>query len=283
MYTIKKNDKIDTFIDSGFKSLNHTLSSKELEPFDEIRQSLIGINKKDLIAVYYVSVSYYRESDMEPFSLDEYFFSENQKITKGNEFKKDSRYNKIIEKVNSFDPTKGNELRFTFVGDHKWFVEPDPKFIVRKNPNGSITAITPEDQGETPQTGYPFLDIEPQPFKATGFYTKAQIVDNQIEVKIPFKAKNIGDVSAIITEDGFEPTITIEPKQEKYYTKTLMCGRDKDSQEPLENFINLLDSKEKVFNLKFNILHRPANNSDKLYKVTVHYEIGKKKMSPISE
>lgn len=279
-----KKDKIIDFIDFGFSGFDHAVSTPELEPFNEVRYSCIGINGEDLIAVYYVSASYHRESDMEPFSFQEYFFTENRKIISDNEFKKDSRYNQIIEKVKSFAPSEGDsKFMLTAAAEHTWFFESDPSVKVREIPDGSITVAKPKDQGKIPQVGYPFLDTEPEPFKATGFYAEAQIVEDHIEVKIPFEVKNIGDTAAIITEDGFEPTITIEPNQKKYYTKTIKVGRGKDNQEPLENFIKLLDTEDRMFRLKFSILYRPGNDMDKLFKSTVHYEIGKNKVMPIPE
>jgi hypothetical protein len=222
---------------------------------------------------------------MEPFSLQVYFYTENRKIIVDNEFKKDRRYNQIIEKVKSFAPSERNDSKFmlTAVPEHTWFFESDPSVKVRKNPDGSITVATPKDQGEIPQGGYPFLDIKPEPFKTTGLYTKAQIVEDHIDVKILFEVKNIGDTAAIITEDGFEPSIRIEPNQEKYYTRTIMVGRGKDNQEPLENFIKLLDTKDRMFRLRFSILYRPANDIDKLFKSIVDYEIGKNKVMQIPE
>lgn len=279
-----KKDKITSFIDFGFRGFDHAVSTAELEPFNEVRYSCIGINGEDLIAVYSVIVNYHRESDMEPFSFQEYFFTENRKIISDNEFKKDSRYNQIIEKVKSFAPSEDDsKFMLTDAAEHTWFFESDSSVKVRKNPDGSITVAKPKDQGKIPQGGYPFLDIKPEPFKATGFYVEAQIVEDHIEIKIPFEVNNIGDTAAIITEDGFEPTITIEPSKKKYYTKTIKVGRGKDNQEPLENFIKLLDTEDRMFRLKFNILYRPGNDIDKLFKSTVHYEICKKKVTPIHE
>ena len=86
----------------------------------------------------------------------------------------------------------------------------------------------------------------------------------------------------MITEDGFEIVKTIEPGQTKYYTKTINVGRMKGNEEPLEKFIKLIDESEKAFEITFNINYRPANDNEKLYKVTGHYFVGKHKVTEIT-
>jgi hypothetical protein len=278
-----KEDKITNFIDTRCGGFNHSLSAQELEPFKEIRDSCLSVKGEDLITIYFVNVNYYQESMMELFTIQEYFFMENRKIIENNEFKKDVRYNQIIEKIKSFVPSDvDSKFMVTGAAEHTWFFESDPLVKVKKNPSGSITVATPKDQGEVPQVGYPFLDVKPEPFKDTGFYVKAQIIGDYIEAKIKFEVKNVGDRAAIITEDGFKPICTIEPSQIKYYTKHIKVGRGKNNKEPLENFIKILNTEDKMFRLRFSILYRPANDTDKLFKSTVQYEIGKNKVMPLS-
>lgn len=282
LYDAEKH-KITKFIDHGFMSFDHAVSAQELEPFQELNYSCIGVNEKNLVAIYFVSVRYYRESDMESFSLQEYFLTENYKIITEKEFKNDSRLNQIIEDVKSFIPSDEDDSKFllTAADENTWFFESDPSIKVKKNENGSITIAVPKEQNSQPKCGYPFLDIKPKPFKATGFYTDAKIVEDYIEVKLSFQVKNVGDTAAIITEDGFEPIITIEPNQIEYYVKTLMIGRQKDNQEPLTNFLKLLDTEDRMFQLRLSFLYRPVNDIEKIYKSTVHFEIGKNKVMPI--
>jgi len=198
-------------------------------------------------------------------------------IISASESREDSRYNRIIEKVKSFVPaeTDHSKIMLTAVAEHTWLFESDASVKVRKNPDGSITVATPKEQGEMPKSGYPFLDIKPEPFKGTSFYTEAKIVGDHIEVGIHFEVRNIGDTTAIVTEDGFEPKITIEPTQTKYYTQSVKVGRRKDNQEPLENFVKLLDTEDAMFRVQLSILYRPSNDMDSLFKSTVRYEIGK--------
>lgn len=268
-----------------FKGFDHTFSAQELEPFAEIRQSVMGDNTENTIAVYSVTAKYHRESDMETFSFETYFFTENQEIKTDQEFKKDARYNQVIEKVKAFVPSESNDQKFevTAAADHTWFFESDPSSKVKKNADGSITVAMPKEQSKIPQDGYPFLVITPKRFSATGFYTEATIIEDHIEVKIPFEIKNIGNSTAIITQDGFESITKIEPNQNKTHIKPILVGRGKDNKESLEHFIEMINTQDKIFQLKFYILYRPSNHMDELFKMTVHYEIGKNKVTPVSE
>ncbi|MBW2739708.1 MAG: hypothetical protein JRE64_12865 [Deltaproteobacteria bacterium] len=284
-YNLSKNEIIG-FGDEGFRSFDHAFSTQELKPFNELRHSTVGLTGKDLLSIYIVKVNYHRESNMEPFTLEEYFFTENGKIIKDGEFKKDERYDRVIEKVKAYQPPKENALsvKVTAVSDHDWIIEADNWLSAKRGLDGKITIVgLGKEQAETPQDGYPYLDIKPKPFKATGFYTKAQIVEDHIEVKIPFEVKNIGDAAAIITEDGLAPIVTIEPNQTKYFTKTIMIYRKKDNWQPLEKFIKSIDNEDMVFQLKVGIRYRPGNDKEKLFKLTIHYEIRKNKVMPIQK
>lgn len=284
-YNLSKNE-ITGFGDEGFRSFDHAFSAQELKPFDELRHSTVGLTGKDLLSIYIVKVNYHRESDMEPFTLEEYFFTENGKIIEDSEFKKDERYDRVIEKVKAYQPPKEDALsvKVTAVSDHDRIIEADNWLSAKRGLDGKITIVgLGKKQEETPQDGYPYLDIKPKPFKATGFYTEAQIVEDHIEVKIPFEVKNIGDAAAIITEDGLAPIVTIEPNQTKYYTKTIMVYRKKDNRQPLEKFIKSIDNEDMVFQLKFSIRYRPGNDKEKLFKLTIHYEIRKNKVMPIQK
>lgn len=281
-YDLSKNEIIG-FAVEGFKSFDHAFSTQELKPFEELRHSALGLNGKDILAIYALKVDFHRESDMNLFTLEEYFFIENQKILNNNDFKEDERYNRIIDLLRGYTPPKEDALsvKVTAADDHTWFMDADNWLSAKRGLDGKITIIDlPKEQEETPQDGYPFLDIRPITFKATGFYTEVQIVNDHIEVKIQFEIKNIGNASAIITEDGFDSVITIEPNQTKYYTKTIMVGRSKDNQEPLESFFTFLEE-EKILHLKLSILYRPANDKENLFKSTVNYEIGKNKVAAV--
>lgn len=284
-YDLSKNEIVQ-FVDMGFKTFDHAFSAQELKPFDELRHSAIGLSGKDVLALYVVKVDYHRDPKMKPFTLKEYFFTKNKEIIGNNEIKKDKRYEQIIEMVNTYQPPKKDSfsIKVTGVDDHTWFMEADNWLSAKRDLDGKITIVgIPKEQEEKPKDGYPYLIIKPQPFKATGFYTEAQIVDDHIEVKIPFEIKNIGDASAIITEDGLTPIITIEPDQIKYHTRIITVGRCKDNSEPLDSFMTLLEKKDKVFSLKISILYRSGNDKGELFKSTVNYEIGKNKVVSIQK
>jgi len=284
-YDLARNEII-RYLDTGFKSFDHVFSAPELKPFDELRHSTIGLTGKDTLAIYVVKVNYHRELDMKPFTFEEYFFTENQKIMDNNDFKKDGRYDRVIEKVKTYQPPKEDALRVkvTAADDHTWFMDADNWLSAKRGLDGRIRIVgLGKEQEKTPQDGYPFLDIKPKPFKATGFYTKAQIVEDHIEVKIRFEVKNAGDASAIITEDGLTPIVTIEPNQTKYYTKTIMVYKKKDDRKPLEKIIKSIDNEDMVFQLKSSIRYRPGNDKEKLFKSTIHYEIRKNKVLPIQK
>jgi len=125
--------------------------------------------------------------------------------------------------------------------------------------------------------------LKPHPFKATGFYTKAEIVDDHVEVKTAFAVINTGDAAALITEDGFEIAKTIEPGQTKYYTKTVNVGRMEGNDQPLEDFIKLIDESEKAFEIQININYWPANDNEKFLMVTGHYNVGKHKVTEVTK
>lgn len=282
-YNLSKNE-ITGFVDEGFRSFDHTFFAQELKPFDELRHSTIGLTGKDLLSIYIVKVNYHRESDMEPFTLEEYFFTENGKIIEDSEFKKDERYDRVIEKVKAYQPPKEDALgvKVTAVSDHDWIIEADNWFSAKRGHDGKVRIIgLPIDQGGSKMDGYPFLELQPHPFKATGFYTKAEIVDDHVEVKTAFAVTNTGDSAAMITENGFDIVKTIEPGQTTKYTKTVKVGRMEGNEEPFDNFIKLIDKSEKAFEIEFNIIYRPANDHEKLFKVTGHCFIGKHKVTQI--
>jgi hypothetical protein len=173
-------------------------------------------------------------------------------------------------------------VKATAAAEHVWMLEPENWFGAKRGHDGKVTIIgLPKDQGESKKDGYPFLELKPHPFKATGFYIKAEIVDDHVEVKTAFAIINTGYAAAMITEDGFEIFKTIEPGQTKYYTKTINVKRMEGNEQSLENFIKLIDQSEKTFEIKFNINYRPANDNDKFYQVTGHYFIGKHKVTQI--
>lgn len=277
VYNTKEN-KIDELIKPGFKSFDHAISAKELEPFSDIEHSTIGINGKDIIAVYSVSVSYYRKTDMKFFKLKEYFFTYEKTICNNFEFKNDDRYQVIIDKVKSFTPpdAKGNEVKITAAAEHTWFMESGPSILKRKNDDGSITiAGPPENQRDSIIKGLPHLIVNPSRFKESDHFIEAEIEGDHINVKVKYEVKNVGEVTAVITEDGFNPVVEIEPGQKKYHINTLKIIRGPDNSSPLQEFIESLDAKKEPLKITLNLLYCPKNDDSKLFKVITSNVFGR--------
>ena len=273
-----KEKKISELIKTGFKGFDHAMSTKELEPFSDIEHSTIGIDGKDIISVYSISVNYYRKSDMKLFNLNELFFTHNKTIYSDLEFKNDDRYQIVVDKIKSFVPpdNKGNEVNVTAAAEHTWFMETSPSILKRKNEDGSITIIgQPENQKDSITRGLPHLILTPSTFKESGFYLEAEIEGEHINVKVKFEVKNVGSVAAVVTEDGFNPVVEIEPGQNKYYSNTLKIARGPNNTIPLNEFIELLDTGKESLNISFNLLYRPKNDDSKLFKVTTNNEFSK--------
>ncbi len=277
VYNTREN-KIVELIKTGFKGFDHAMSAKELGPFSDIEHSTIGIDGKDIIAVYSVSVSYYRKSDMKLFKLNELFFTHNKTIYSDLEFKNDDRYQAVIDKIKSFIPrdTKGNEVRVTAAAEHAWFMESGPSILKRKNEDGSVTIVgPPENQKDSITQGFPHLILTPSRFKESGFFIEAEIEGEHINVKVKYEVKNVGSVTAVVTEDGFNPIVEIEPRQKKYYSNTLKIARGLNNTTPLHEFIELLDNGKESLKITLNLLYRPKNDDSKLFKVTTSNEFSK--------
>ena len=55
----EKKDLIYEAVYCKFKGFDHAFSAQELEPFNEIRQSVLGVNTENTIAVYSVTAKYH--------------------------------------------------------------------------------------------------------------------------------------------------------------------------------------------------------------------------------
>jgi len=278
VYNTKEN-KIIELIKPGFKGFDHAMSAKALEPFSDVEHSTIGIDGKDIIAVYSVSVSYYRKSDMKIFNLNELFFTHNKTIYNDIEFKNDDRYQIVLDEINNFVPpdTKGNQVKFTAAAEHTWFMESGPSILKRKNEDGTVTIIgPPENQKDSITQGLPHLSVTPSPLKESSFFVAAEIEGEHINVKVKYEVKNVGSVTAVVTEDGFNPIVEIEPEQIKYYINTLKIARGPNNTAPLHEFIELLETGKESLKITLNLLYRPKNDDSKLFKVTTCNEFSKK-------
>ncbi len=281
-----KKDGITGFAYQGMKSFDHAFSKEELKPFDEIRHQTMGVHGENILAIYVVRVVYHVGPEMKKFDLESRFFVENKEIKDDGQFRGDERYDHIIRKLNDVDISQwsGTNLKvnFTAAAEHVWMLEPENWLSAKRGHDGKVTILgLQKDQGESKKDGYPFLELKPHPFKATGFYTKAEIVDDHVEVKTAFAVINTGDAAAMITEDGFKIVKTIEPGQTKYYIKNINARRMEGNEQPLDDFIKLIDESEKAFEIAFTINYRPANDNEMLFKITGHYFVGKHKVTQV--
>jgi hypothetical protein len=281
-----EKDKIVSVVSQGMKSLNHSFFKEELKPFDELRHPTIGLAGDNMIGVYIITVVYHIEPDMERIKFEKRFFIENKVIKDENQFSADERYAHILDRVDEFSgfSDEGVFVKLTAAAEHVWMMEPENWYGARRGEDGKVTVIgPPKDQGTLKKDGYPFLELTPHPFKATGFYIKAEIVDDHVEAKTAFAVTNTGDTAALLTKDGFEIYKIIEPGQTKYYTENVNLSRKEGNKEPLENMIKFIDEAEKAIELQFKINYRPANDKEKFLKVTGHYSIGKHKAIEIKK
>jgi len=272
----EQKEMVVQFVDCNFKGFDDVILAQELLPFKDIRQSCIGFNGSNSVAVYSVSVKYYRESNMEPFSLEEHFFTKKREIITAQELKESGKYEKIIEKVKSFVPDEvGSRFDISAATDDIWFVEQNGSFAMKKDADGKLIVQTPEIQGEVSQASYPFLEIKPKRFKSTGAYIEAKIEDNSVKVDIYFEAKNTGDDTANLTEDGFETIATIEPSKSLFTTKTVMAKLKENSVITLDDYLKTINTDDRIFKYRFFAYYRPANHPNELFKVVVYYNIGR--------
>lgn len=273
IYNTKEN-KIDHVFKTGFESFKHAVSKTKLEPFTKIEQSTIGINGIHAIAVYVINIIYFRESDMKSFTLNEYFFTQNKNIYNNSEFKNNKNYKKIVRTVMLFNPNimKNNEIKLTATPQQSWFIESNPSLLHRINNDGSVTfAGIPKIQSQSCTKGFPHLSVTPSRFKESGNFIKAEIIGENIIITVKYIVNNIGDMAALITEDGFTSIIEIPAGEKRYYSNTFEITRSTNNNKPLQEFINMLETEKESPLITLNLLYRPKNENNKLYKVVVTY------------
>ena len=121
---------------------------KELLPSHELRQTVIGLPGKHIVAVYFVSIDYRIAAAQEPSQLKVVFFAVNQNVYDANQFQSDERHGSIMQAIRSFDrslapqPPKANEK-----GERTSAVKQPPLSIqvygvYRSGGTGPLLAIT---------------------------------------------------------------------------------------------------------------------------------------------
>jgi hypothetical protein len=277
LYVYDENkDEIVQFISSIHGGLNHLISKKEMDPFSEFKQSWIGINGDHLIGIYHIKALYHRESDLEQFSREEYVFIKQQEIVPQERSKKDQAYQDLIKKVTGFDVSRiSGRLRITAANEHTWLAETDGSVAAMIDPSGKLIGQTPELQSIAPKEGYPFLEITPRRWKATGSYIDSNTESDDLEVKILVRALNVGSSDAMITSTGFDTIETVPPGSSVWATKAVRVGIKKGSPITLDDYMRLIDEGKEKLNWRFFVYYRPANKPNELFKVIFSYSIGK--------
>lgn len=281
-----QKDAITGYAYQGMKSFDYAFSKKEFKPFEDLRHPTMGMNGENILAIYITDVVFYVGNEMKQFEREFRFFVEHKEIKDETQFKRDDRYAHIMQKLDEVDLSTwtGTKFKATAAAEHTWFAEAENWFSARRGEDGKVTIIgLSKYQGATQHAGYPFLQLKPHPFKATGLYIKAEIINDHVEAKTAFAVTNTGDAAALITEDGFEIIKTIEPGQTKYYTKNINVGRRPGNEQPLENVIKSINESEVAFEIRFNINYRPANDKEQFLRVTGHYNVGKHKVTEVVE
>jgi len=214
-----QKDAITGYAYQGMKNCEHSFAKEELKPFDDLRHPTMGMTGENVLAVYIIDVVFHVGTEMERFEREFRFFVEHKEISDEAQFKHDSRYAPIMQKLADVDLSTwtGTRVKATAAAEHTWFAEVENWYGARRSEDGKVTILgLPKSQSPSKRTGYPFLELEPHPFKATGLHIKTKIVDDHVEVKTAFAVTNTGDAAALVTEDGFEIVKTIGPGQTKY-------------------------------------------------------------------
>lgn len=139
------------------------------------------------------------------------------------------------------------------------------------------------NQSELPKKGLPHLSVTPCFFENSGGFIEANIIEDFIETKIKYEIENLGDITAVVSGDGFKTTTEIVPGEKKYRTITSKIARGPDNDSPLQTFVNMLDKGEAKHQFTLTLLYRPQNNKNLFFKKVVTHEFGKDKVKLIEK
>jgi len=271
-------ERIVEYTDIGLEGFGFVQSAKELEPFDHIKHSTIGVKGKNLIAAYLIDIVFHRESAPEQLSVREYFFTRNGIIYTHDDFKENEHYPKLIEKIKNYDPTDPKKRKFvvTKADEKTWFVESDSLHQARIMEDGRLRIIgDPVPQSEDPREGFPHLDIVPHRFSKCDCFIKAEIVKDHIEAKIQYRISNVGDSAAGITNNGFDIIKEIEPGMEKFNIKNMVLRRGETENRSVQDLYDRLENGNERIVMTWTILYRAENEPAKLFSVSANHEFTK--------
>lgn len=280
-----EQEEIANYVDVGFQGFDHVMSTKELEPFDQIKHSTVGVKGKKLIAAYLINIVFHRESDSEQFSLKEYFFTQDKVIFTNDQFKINKHYYKILEKIKDYDPAKDekHEFSFTATDANTWFVESESMHKARKTQDGKLRIIgDPTAQSEEPTPGLPHLIIVPIKFEDCDCFIEVEIDEDHIAAKVRYVLRNIGDITAGLTKNGFDVVEELEPGEESVYTLPLRLPKAPEDNRPIQDVFNDLTSNISSITIPLFFLYRPKSDPNRLFKATVTFKFMRDKVE-ISE
>ena len=270
--------RIVNYSDPGLEGFDFVQSDKELEPFDHIKHSTIGVKRKNIIAAYLVDIVFHRESDLEQFSVREYFFTRNSIIYTHDDFKENEHYAKIIEKIKNLDPNdpKFRKYVFTKADEKTWFVESDFLHQARIMEDGKLRIIgNPIPQGESPCEGFPHLIINPHRFSKCDCFIKAEIIDGEVEGRVQFRLSNVGDASAGITENGFDVLKEVGPGKESFSVRRFVLQRDKADTRSAQELFDAFERGDETIRAMLSVMYRAENEPGKLLSVSATHDITK--------
>ena len=130
-----QKDAITRYAYQGMKNFDHAFSKEELKPFENLRHPTMGMTGENIIAVYIIDVVFHIGTEMERFEREFRFFVEHKEISDEAQFKKDSRYAHIMQKLGDVDLstwTGGLGFKATVAAEHTWFVEAENWYGARK-------------------------------------------------------------------------------------------------------------------------------------------------------
>ncbi len=147
----------------------------------------------------------------------------------------------------------------------------------------SVEKKEAENQSESIQKGLPHLSVSPVRFDNSSGFIEAKIIEDFIETKFKYEIENKGDVTAVVSEDGFKTSVEIEPGEKKHHIITSKISRGPNNDAPLHEFIDMLEKNEEHAKITLKLVYRPQNNKNLFVKKTVTHMFGKNKVRLIEK
>lgn len=134
-----------------------------------------------------------------------------------------------------------------------------------------------ENQSELPIKGLPHLSVVPRRFENSGDFIEAEIIEDLIDVKVKYEIENIGDTTAVVSDNGFKTSAEIGPGERKYRIITSKISRGPNKDTSIQEFINMLEQEEKTLQITLKLVYRPQNKKI-FFKKFVSHRFGKTKV-----